>query len=180
MKNKITVILCNIWRRACSREFRCHNTAIRHGLTKAQILTVKWEKTNRKRRIRNRRIGLLPSQCVTGEIRPSRFFPSTRLPRGLTFSWWGCYGLCLGLKPTEVAHSFLFCSCIYFCLYGPFNCISFHKFSRQLSVFWLCSSGLVCLPCRSFQLHMKASFSPGIIHSGWLGATHQLTNWLAN
>ena len=28
-----------------------------------------------------------------------------------------------------------FCFCIYFCLYGRFNCISFHKFSRQLSVF---------------------------------------------
>ena len=24
---------------------------------------------------------------------------------------------------------FLFCSCVYFCLRGPFNCISFHKFS---------------------------------------------------
>ena len=37
---------------------------------------------------------------------------------------------------------FLFCSCVYFCLYGPFNCIPFHKFSRQLSAFSLCSSGL--------------------------------------
>ena len=24
-------------------------------------------------------------------------------------------------KPTELAHSFLFCSCVDFCLYGPFN-----------------------------------------------------------
>ena len=45
-------------------------------------------------------------------------------------------------KPTELAHPCLFCSCDYFCLYGPFNCISFHKFSRRLSVFLLCSSGL--------------------------------------
>ena len=30
-----------------------------------------------------------------------------------------------------------------FCLYGPFNCISFHKFCRQLSAFSLCSSGLI-------------------------------------
>ena len=29
----------------------------------------------------------------------------------------------------------------YFSLYGLFNCISFHKFSRQLSTFSLCSSG---------------------------------------
>ena len=35
------------------------------------------------------------------------------------------------------------CFCAYFCLYGPFNCISFHKFSRQLSAFSLCSSGLI-------------------------------------
>ena len=49
-------------------------------------------------------------------------------------------------KPTELAHSFLFCSCIYFCLFGPFNCFSFHKFFRQLSIFWLCSSGLISLP----------------------------------
>ena len=26
-------------------------------------------------------------------------------------------------KPTELSHSFLFCSCVCFCLYGPFNCI---------------------------------------------------------
>ena len=29
-----------------------------------------------------------------------------------------------------------------FLSYGPFNCISFHKFSRQLSAFSLCFSGL--------------------------------------
>ena len=45
--------------------------------------------------------------------------------------------------PTELAHSFLFYSCVCFCLYGPFNCISFHKFSRRLSVFSLCSAGLI-------------------------------------
>ena len=27
-------------------------------------------------------------------------------PRGLTFSWWECYGLCVRHKPTELAHSF--------------------------------------------------------------------------
>ena len=29
-------------------------------------------------------------------------------------------------KPTEHVHSFLSRSCVSFCLYGPFNCISFH------------------------------------------------------
>ena len=46
-------------------------------------------------------------------------------------------------KPTELALCFSFCSCVYFCLYGPLNCISFHNFSRQLSVFSLCFSGLI-------------------------------------
>ena len=30
---------------------------------------------------------------------------------------------------------FLFCSCVCFCRYGPFNCISFYEFSQQLSRF---------------------------------------------
>ena len=33
--------------------------------------------------------------------------------------------------------------CAYFCPYGPFNCISFHKFSAQLSVFSHCSSCII-------------------------------------
>ena len=53
----------------------------------------------------------------------------------LTFMWWGCYGLCHRHKLTKLAHSFLFCSCVCFCLYGPFNSISLHKFSRQLFAF---------------------------------------------
>ena len=67
-------------------------------------------------------------------------------PRGLTFMWWGCCGLCQKLKATEPAHSFLCLYCVYFCPCDPFNCISFHKFSRQLSVLSLCSSGPIsCL-----------------------------------
>ena len=31
-------------------------------------------------------------------------------PRGFTFTWWGCCGLCLWHKPDELAHPFLFCS----------------------------------------------------------------------
>ena len=37
----------------------------------------------------------------------------------------------------------LISSCVCFCLYGPFSCISFHKFSRKLSAFSLCSSDLI-------------------------------------
>ena len=97
--------------------------------------------------------------------------------RGLTFTWWGCYGLCLWHKLTELAQSFLFCSCVYFCRYDPFNCIPFHKFSQQLSVFSLCSSGLISdfLVLSTIYLFMKVSFSSDIILSGWLGSKHQLT-----
>ena len=71
-----------------------------------------------------------------------------------------------------------YCSCIYFCLYGPFNCISFHKFSQQLCIFSLCSSGLISalLVLSTLYLFMKVFFSPDIIPSGWLGSKHQLTN----
>ena len=70
-------------------------------------------------------------------------FPLPRTSPRFTFTWWGCCGLCLCHKPAELARSFLFCSCVCVCLYGPFNCISYHKFSRQLSVSSLCSPGLI-------------------------------------
>ena len=81
-------------------------------------------------------------------------------------------------KPTELSHSFLFCFCVYFCLYGPFNCISFHKFSRQLSAFSLCSSGLISalLVLSTIYLFMKVSLSPDIILCGWLSLKHRLSN----
>ena len=87
------------------------------------------------------------------------------------FMWWGCCGLCFWHKLTELAYSFLFCSCVYLCLFGPFNCISFHKFSRHLSAFSLCSSGLISAltVLSAIYLCMKVSFSPDIILCGWLG-----------
>ena len=99
-------------------------------------------------------------------------------PHGLTFTWWGHCGLHFWYKPTELAQSFFFCSFVYFlCLHDPFNCISFHKFSRQLSSFSLCSSSLVSalLVLLAIYLFMKVSFS--ILNlCGWLGLKHQLTN----
>ena len=38
---------------------------------------------------------------------------------------------------------FIFCFCVYFCLYGPFICILFHKLSQHLSAFLLCSFVLI-------------------------------------
>ena len=69
----------------------------------------------------------------------------TRSPCGRTFSWWGCCGLCFWLKPSELALSFLLCSCVYFCLDDPFTCISFHKFSWQLPAFSLFFRSCFCL-----------------------------------
>ena len=67
-----------------------------------------------------------------------------------------------------------------FCLYCPFTCISFHKFSQQLSAFSLCSSGLISalLVLSTIYLFLEVSFSPGKILCGWLGLKHQLTNRL--
>ena len=77
-------------------------------------------------------------------------------------------------KPTECAHSFLFCSSVYFFLYDPFNWVSFHKFSRQFAALSLCSSGLLSAlsVLSTVYLFVKISFSP---FCGWLGLKHQLT-----
>ena len=99
-------------------------------------------------------------------------------PRGLTFTWWGGYGLRLWPKPAELAHSLLFCSRGCYRLYGPFNCISFCKFSRQLSAFSLCSFGLISasLALSTTYLFIEISFNADVILNGWLGLKHQLTN----
>ena len=73
--------------------------------------------------------------------------------------------LCFWHKPSKLANSLLFCSCIYFCLYGLFNCVPFHKFFRRLSAFSLCSSGFISalLVLSTIYLFMKVSFSLDII-----------------
>ena len=102
-------------------------------------------------------------------------------PCGLTLTWWGCCGLCLWCKPAKLAHSFWFYSCVCFCLYGPFNCILFHKF-WQLSTFSLCSYGLIG-PFNYISMSLWKSPSAliyDIILCGWLGLKHQLTKKLTN
>ena len=94
----------------------------------------------------------------------------------------GMLRLCLWPKPTELAHSFFFCSSVCFCLYGPFKCkcISFHKFSPQLSVFLLCSFNFISalLVLSTSRLRMKVSLSPDTIPGVWLGPKHQFRNHL--
>ena len=95
-------------------------------------------------------------------------------PRGLPFTWWGCCGLCFSHQPAKLAHSVLFRSCVCFSRYGPFNCISFRQFSRQLSAFSLCSSGVVSvlLFLLTAYLFVKIALSPDIILCDWLGLKH--------
>ena len=72
-------------------------------------------------------------------------------------------------KPTELAHSFLRCSCVCFCHYDPFNCILFHKFSWHLSCFSLCSSSLIsALLVLSTIYHFMESLIQPWYNSKWL------------
>ena len=75
----------------------------------------------------------------------------------------------------ELAHSFWICSCVYVCLSDLFNCILF--LSPQLSVFSLCSSGLIStlLALSTIYLFTKVSLSSDIILCGWLGLKQQRT-----
>ena len=81
-------------------------------------------------------------------------------------------------KANRACPLLLFCSCVCFCLYGPFNYISFHKFSKQLIAFSPCSSGFISalLVLSTIYLFMRVSLSPDIIFCGWRGLKRQLTN----
>ena len=93
--------------------------------------------------------------------------------------------LCVALEDMSVLGYFFYTllltkqHTVYFCLYGPFNRISFHKFSRQLSAFSLCSSRFISasLVLSTVCLFIKVSFGPDVIPSDWLGLEHQLTNF---
>ena len=75
--------------------------------------------------------------CILGHSSVHNF-PRLVSPTGSP-SRGGDVTIYIRFKPTELAHPFLFCSRVYFCLHCPFNCILFHKFSQQLSVFSLLS-----------------------------------------
>ena len=84
-------------------------------------------------------------------------------PHGLTFTWWGCGGLCLydinqPSLPTPF-YSVLVSVSVFMVLS---NGISFHKFSQQLSTSSLCSSGLISAlsVLSTVYIFTKVSFSP--------------------
>ena len=67
-------------------------------------------------------------------------------PNGLTFSSRvGMLQLMPWHKPTELAHSFLFRSCVSFRLYGPFDCISFYTLPTTLRFLTLFYRSYFCL-----------------------------------
>ena len=103
----------------------------------------------------------------------------TDCPGGLTFTWLGCYFLCLWHEPTQLAHSFLVGSCVCFCLYVALSTV-FHSMNfpsnspRSHSVL-----PVLFLPYWSFQLYISLKKSlpqPWYNLCGWLGLKHQLTN----
>ena len=54
-------------------------------------------------------IKMVPKKKKENRFKWYHYIMCTRVllsPPGLTFSWWGCYGLCHRHKPTELAHSF--------------------------------------------------------------------------
>ena len=114
--------------------------------------------------------------CFLHDVR-SRLPQYLPRPRLLTFTWQRCYGSCQRRKPTELAHSFSFCSCVCFCLmalstvFHSINCPDDSPFSH-------CSSGLISasLVLSTLYLFMKVFLSPDIILGGWLGLKHHLTN----
>ena len=120
------------------------------------------------------------STCHTRWYLCLGFFLPVTGPRGLTLRWLGCCGLRFWRKPTELAHSFSFCSCVYFCLYGPFDCISFRKFSRQLSTFSFCSSGLISALLVLSTIYLYESLLQPWYNPLWFGGLKAPTNWLTN
>ena len=100
--------------------------------------------------------------------------------RGFTFTLCGCCGLCFWHKPAKLAHSFLFSSCVSFCYNGPVDCISFYKFSRQLSTFSLCSSGFISALLVLSTIGLFVSLLQPWNNPLWLtGLTDQVTNCIS-
>ena len=150
------------------------------------------QKEDRKNRVRKRRVvrriygmkyswkGHKDRNTYKNRMKRSgqaRLVYVTDINRNIPTTWrWASHG---GKRDVAVADSALFIkldrshvwrhvTCVCFCLYGPFNYISFHKFSWQLSAFSLCSSGLISalLVLSTIYLIMKVSLSPDIILCG--------------
>ena len=84
-------------------------------------------------------------------------------PRELTFTWWGCCGLCLWHKVIELAHSFSF---LFLCLFLSFLALStvFHSInSPDNSPLSHSVLPVLFLPYWSFQLYISLWKSPSAL-----------------
>ena len=96
----------------------------------------------------------------------------------------------LDVKQPSLSTLFILFLCLFFCCccchYGPFNCISFHKFFQQRSTFLLCSSGFISalLVLSTTYMYLKVSLALTTMAQGtdtwtnlcaWLGLKHLLT-----
>ena len=93
----------------------------------------------------------------------------------LTFTWWGCCGLCPWHKPTELARSFysaLVSVSVFMALSTAFHSLIFPGITPLSHSVLL----VLFLPYWSFQRYMFLCVSPDVILCGWLGLKHQLSN----
>ena len=98
-------------------------------------------------------------------------------PHGLTFTWWGCYSLWQRQNQPSLPALFILFLCVFLSLW-PFHLYLIPYSLPQLSIFSLCSSGLISalLVLSTIHLFVKVSFSPYIIHSCCLASKHHLAN----
>ena len=75
-------------------------------------------------------------------------------PRGFTFTWWDVTVYVVDITNRACPLLFILLLCL-FLLYGSFNCILFHKFSRQLSFFPHSVFQILILPYWSFQQYIS-------------------------
>ena len=103
-------------------------------------------------------ISLTLTAIVTTKYKQSVLAKS---PRGLKLHVVGMLWFMSDVNQPSSPTPFLFCPCVCFFLYSPFNCISFHNFSRQLSAFSLFSSGLIStfLALSAFRVVAFSSFA---------------------
>ena len=83
-------------------------------------------------------------------------------PRGLTFTWWGCYGLCLDINQPSLPtpfYSFRMSISVFMSLSTIFQSIN----SPHNSPFSQSVLPVLSLPCRSFQLYISLRKSPTVL-----------------
>ena len=82
--------------------------------------------------------------------------------RGLTFTWWGCYGLCLWHKPTELAHPF-YSVLVSISVFKALSTVFHSMNSPDNSPFSHSVLPVLSLPYWSFKLYISLWKSPSAL-----------------